>query len=392
MNKQSIYIIDKLVNGYNHVTFNAAITSIIAKVYKNQEVIFICESLHANAIKSKNSNVANLKYQPYNESPLPPNKTKRIFPWIKKKLADLFFINFLYQKRFKQSSAIFFTCLSTSTLFYTSYKTKRLPIPIYFFLHGEIEFIFLKRIGIINKIRGEMYKLFFKQLGETSKIVVISEIVKESLVAGKYLSEDKVIIIEHPITPPSSIRKLSIEKKIIFGHIGIAVKKKNSELFFELSKLHKLEIEKGFVEFQLIGKIGNELFLEDSSTVKILTENNKSLAQDQYEQSIANIDYAIFTFTKDNYVYRASGSVMDAIAFTKPIIALKHHYFDYLFSSAGNIGFLCNNFEELNLLVNRIILKDKGLLSQYQFQQDNLRKLAKRQSNEEIENKLLTVF
>ena len=83
---------------------------------------------------------------------------------------------------------------------------------------------------------------------------------------------------------------------------------------------------------------------------------------------------------------------MDSIAFIKPIIALKHQYFNYLFRKAGNIGFLCNDIEELNLLVNRIIRKDKELLSQYQSQQDNLKKLMKSHSVCEIENKLLTIL
>ncbi len=392
MIKRSIYIVDKLVNGYNHVTFNAAITAIVAGVYNNDDVIFISESVHAGLIEKKNSLIINLKYQPYIEKLLPANKVKRLIPWVKKKIGDMFFLNTLYQAQFKNAATVFFTCLSTTSLLYAGYKAKRLKIPVFFFLHGEIEFIFVKNTGLLNQLRGAFYKLFLNQTGKTTKIFVLSELIKASLVEANYLPEDKIIVIEHPITPIDENRKKVSGTKLIFGHIGIAVTKKSSALFFELAKLNKPEVENRQVEFQLIGKIESALLAEDTSAVKVLSENNKSLTQDEYEQGITNADYAIFTFNEDNYVYRASGSVMDAIAFTKPIIALKHSYFNHLFKISGNIGFLCDDIAEMDLLVKKLVRKDESLSSQYSIQQNNLKQLMQKHSVAEVQNILSIII
>jgi hypothetical protein len=389
MNNKKIYIVDKLVIGYNHIVFNAAITSIVSEIYKDKEVVFISESLHAKVIAEKNGQIDNLTYSSYNENVLPPNIVKRIPPYVKKKIVDILFIRKLYKKRFGDAFSVFFTCLSITSLFYAAYKARLLKVPVYFFLHGEVEFLFVKELSFVNKIRVKFYKLFLSHLGDHSKVLALSDLVKTKLVEEGYLAANKIILIDHPLVPTQHIEKPISENIVIFGHIGIAIKKKKSALFFELSKFHVNEIRKGSAEFRLIGKIEQELLAEDIGAVKMVTENNGKLMQAEYEQSITDIDYAIFTFTGDNYVYRASGSVTDAINFIKPIIALKHDYFNYLFQTAGNIGFLCDDINSLNALLKRIIERDEELLSQYEEQKNNLRKLKQGQTVVELKRKLM---
>ena len=389
MVKKNIYIVDKLVIGYNHIIFNSSVTSIIANVYKHDTVTFVAEAVHSGVVAEKNQLIANLEYRTFAENPIPLNITSKIIPYFKKKSSDLFFIKRLFATAFnKETKAVFFTCLSTTMLLYSTYKARKAKIPFFFFLHGEIEYIFMNNPGVVKRLKGEVYKHLLRRLGPTSKVIVLSDIVKSSLISAGYLSEDKIITIEHPIIPVNIIEKKLSDKKTIFGHIGVALTKKSSELFFNLPQSHKKSIENGTAVFQLIGKVDYGLELSAGNGIEILSENNQSITQERYEQAIANIDYAIFTFTGDNYVYRTSGSVMDAIAFAKPIIALKHDFFTYLFETSGNIGFLCNNLDELNMLINNIVEKEESLINQYETQQENLKKLRKTLSLEDIKIKL----
>jgi hypothetical protein len=388
MSKKKIFVIDKLAAGYNHVSFNAAITSIIAEIYKNDDVFFISESVHAEAVAAKNIYFSNLKYHPYIEAQIPTGYLKALIPFIKKKINDFFFIKDIYNNHTKNADAVFFTCLSSTSLLYAGYKAKKVKMPVFFVIHGEIEFLFITGISIISKIRSKIYKLFLRQLGKTVKILVLSEIVKAKLIEAQNLPANRIIVIGHPIIGICNDKKPISNNKIVFGHIGIALEKKNSTLFFELADSHVAAVQKGHAEFRLIGKIQLGLKVKNFGAVNIISKDNKSLATGEYEENIADIDYAVFTFTEDNYVYRVSGSLIDSIACLKPIIALKHSYFNYLFKTSGNIGFLCDTFEELDTLLTRIINKEKYLLDQYQFQQMNLRKLAETQSLAQIKNKL----
>jgi hypothetical protein len=392
MAKKEIVIIDKLVIGYNHIVFNAAIVSMIAEIYNTNEVVFIAESVHTKALLHKIGYIQNLTCEPYLENILPLNNIRKLIPWITKKIGDILFIKRLYKSHIESSYASIFTCLSSSTLLYAGYKARRVKTPTLFFLHGEIEYLLQSKIGFFNKIRAKIYNLFLTCLGTNSKILVFSEITKQKLVENQYLPADKVMVVEHPIIPTNYPVKVLSTEKIVFGHIGLALVKKSSALFFELAQMHSSVIANGTALFRLVGKIEHALVINDVGLVEILSKGNESLNQTEYEQNIALIDYAIFTFNEDNYVYRESGSVMDAIAFSKPIVALKHSYFNYLFNKAGNIGFLCNNMEELNLLVGKLIHRDEVLLKQYEIQQTNLKKLMKKRSVEIMKNKLSAII
>lgn len=388
MEKKSVFIVDKLVIGYNHIIFNSAISKAVASVYENNNVIFISESVHSTVVAAKNKLTANLSFQPYRESPLPSSGSKKLIRWLNKKIGDIFFIFRFYNKNSKNSRAIFFTCLSASSLAYAGYRASKLKIPVFFFMHGELENFFISNLGFTNKLRGQLYSIFLRRLGANSKVIVMSELIKERLIETNALLEDKIIVIEHPILLLNPVNKPLSLRKIIFGHIGLALNKKSSGLFFDLASFHRSAVAKKCCEFWLIGKIDQGLAIRDSNYVNTLSKNNESLSQDEYEKGIQMIDYCIFTFSGDNYVYRVSGSVMDAIAYLKPFIALKHSYFNYLFEMAGNIGFLCDDVSEMNKLLTMITNRDDVLISQYEEQKANLRALLSRHAIDEITYKL----
>jgi hypothetical protein len=122
--------------------------------------------------------------------------------------------------------------------------------------------------------------------------------------------------------------------------------------------------------------------------VERVNNNNDSLSQEVYEQNVQNIDYAIFTFDNENYVYRDSAAIIDAIAYAKPIIALKQDYFTNLFNIGGNIGFLCDNIIIMEETIKGIINKNPEYIDQYFNQCSNLINLSKKYSLPEIENLL----
>jgi hypothetical protein len=387
MTKRKIFIIDKLVTGYNHIVFNASIAQIIAESFKNDHVSFICESTHASALQDKNRGIPNLDYVRYTETPLPAGRLNKVVPWIKKKLKDIGFISHSYKEYIKHADLVVFTCLSTSTLLFAGWKAMKVKIPVYFFLHGEIEYLFQKDLGLASRLRSKLYKIFLRKLSPNCKVLVLSDIVKHKLIEDQYVVPERIFTIDHPVIPVNYQTKGVSSEKIIFGHIGLALLKKSSDLFFQLASRHRTAINTGKVEFQLVGRIEHDLVVEDSGLVKLLAKDNQSLNQSEYEQHLLAMDYAIFTFNNNNYVYRTSGSVIDAITFNKPIIALKHRYFNYLFEVAGNIGFLCNDIDELDMLLTKIIEKDPELLGQYNVQVQNMNRLSKTYAVDEIKSK-----
>jgi len=388
MRNGRVYIVDKLVMGYNHVMFNTAISAIVAKIFKDDQVLFIAESTHSREVEKNNASIDNLGYQPYEEAPLPQQKLKKIIPWIKKKIGDILFINRFYSNTKKEASDVFFTCLSTTSLYFAGYRFRESKAKVYFILHGEVEFVFDGKFGVIDRIKGKIYKRMLKNMHDNMHCIVLSEMVKARLIQESIVGEDKIITIEHPIITKEILYEGLNSDTVIFSHIGSAMNKKRSELFFELAGKFQAALAAKKTAFNLIGKFHYDFFVDNMNGVTVVSENNRSVSQHDYEQFIQQSDYAVFTFDSDNYVFRVSGALMDAVLFRKPIIALKQDYIEYLFREGGNIGFLCESLGEMIVLIDRLIKRDPVLLSQYSAQQHNLGILMDRFSIESVGKQL----
>lgn len=385
MKRERIYIVDKLVLGYNHVMFNAAISMMIARIFKKNDVLFIAESTHVKHVSSNNAGIDNLSYRSFEEAPLPESKVKKILPWIRKKIGDLLFIKRLYLETKDSAQLVFFTCLSTTSLYYAGYKFRNKKVKVVFVLHGEVEFIFKKDAGVINRIKGRIYRAMLEKMGANGKCIALNAIVSAKLLERNIITADKIITIEHPIVERTILPHALNHDKLIFGHIGSAMKKKNSGLFFSLANFfHSAEN----VGFHLVGKVDQDLLQDLNDNVSVLSENNISISQSEYENYIHELDYAVFTFDDNNYVLRVSGALMDAVLYQKPIIALKQEYISYLFETGGNIGFLCEDIDEMKQLMAKLIKKEETLISQYMLQQNNLGRLKEQFSIGSIEQHL----
>lgn len=368
-------MLDKLVMGNNHVMFNSAISLIIARIYKDHQVIFTGESTHINQVAQNNSFIENLVCRSYEELPLPQSNIKKLLPWIKKKLGDLLYIEKFYRRTKKDGVAIFFTCLSTTSLYYACLRFRNSRKPVYFVLHGEVEFIFKKDARLVDKVKGRIYRATLGMMEKHMHCIVLSDIVKMALEKKQVLTSERIIAIDHPIVDRQITHSALNADTIIFAHIGSAMQKKRSELFWELADKFRNESIQRKSEFSVIGKLDPEFVGLATDSVKVLSENNQSISQEKYEQFIHNADYAVFTFDNDNYVYRVSGALMDAILYGKPIIALRQDYIEYLFQVGGNIGFLCDNMDKMQELIKRLINKEPVLLEQYTVQQQRLKAL-----------------
>ena len=105
------------------------------------------------------------------------------------------------------------------------------------------------------------------------------------------------------------------------------------------------------------------------------------LTQNTY-QILVQIDYALFTYKLNSYKYTASGALIDAINFEKPIIALSNDYVKSYFDIYGNIGYLCNSYEELK---NKIITITKNFpKEEYEIQVKNIQNIKKRENLKNI--------
>ena len=139
--------------------------------------------------------------------------------------------------------------------------------------------------------------------------------------------------------------------------------------------------------FQIVftGYITDELlfkYLQNSQYVDPKHVSNSMVSDYERNKLLVQIDYALFTYKLNSYKYTASGALIDAINFEKPIIALSNDYVKSYFDIYGNIGYLCNSYEELK---NKIITITKNFpKEEYEIQVKNIQNIKKRENLKNI--------
>jgi hypothetical protein len=185
---------------------------------------------------------------------------------------------------------------------------------------------------------------------------------------------------------------------IILGHIGsMELARKNSDYFYLLAKNLSDLIDNGKLKFNTIGLITPPMLPIKNKWVDEIVGNSQPnkpdyLTREEYESNVLKLDFALFFFKAPHYIFRASGAVIDAIAFETPIIALNHPFFNNLFEQVGQIGYLCNDIAEMEAIIRKIANRDDAIKLDFIKFKSNLRILRTRfttiQIAKDIDNQL----
>lgn len=272
------------------------------------------------------------------------------------------------------------------------YKT-----PVLCILHGDVDYLY-KTTTWIEKINGFFNKIIFKLKAPNFYYIMLNKIAKQIIVRDGYLKEWELFEINHPFIclPEVSANKIEFSKKkyVTIGHIGsMEVERKNSHYYYIVASILKEYIITNKIIFETIGLITPGLLPYKNQWVKEIIGNSKPekpdyLNRSEYESSVSRLDFALFFFDESQYLFRASGAVIDAIAFEIPIIVLKHPFFDNLFKQEGPIGYCCNSMEEVVNVIEKISKKNEEIVFEYEFFIKNLKNLKYKFSVENCTNDL----
>lgn len=343
----NISICDFKAIAYMHSTFNTSICEIILNKYSNYHISYYSESKNNNAIQEiiSDSSKQRIKFHA-----LYFYRCLRILKPICVILNRLKSLKTHYHLSVKQKDVDIIFIICVSTLF--------LPLHVllckkntYIFLHGEIEFLLKKDINIKAIIYKLIYKLSFLLSRKSIKYIVLSEIILNEL--KNCQKNINIVLLPHPIV---NHKKIPLKKKnnqniINIGFIGTISLNKGGREFFNLISSSKLYEN---IEFTATGACDKKIItLIDNLEISFKCAKSPT-NYEEYINKINNLDYSIYLFSNGEYIYRISGTLMDSISLGIPIIALKNIYFEFLFKKYGDIGYLCNDMNDLKKLIEHM--------------------------------------
>lgn len=394
-----IYIIEKMIYDAGHEVFNTGMLKVIDKAFQGRK-IFYGDKKHIQIIKPHFNNADNIQFK--ESKVINASKKKAIFSkllsLIKKAIIDtsLYLDVFRKSKRDKDSRVIITHIHPFSLIFFKLIKSFFPGQMSFLVLHGEVDSVFqLDDFGKPNSFVGKIYKWAFAKKQNLMYYITLSAHGREMLIEDNYLMPDEVISINHPydyktdlskkIVPPSSAKIATV------GYVGSLTKKKSGLAFNDLirilanRKVVRLQLKViGTVESSILSQLSESIFLSKNDLSSTL------MARDIYERKIVEIDYALFLFSPEEYTVRVSGSFYDAVAFLKPIIALRCGFLEKVFDEAGDIGFLCDTVEEVAKKISQV--GDEVGNDSYLIQVKNMKNYRDKMSIDSISEELKTAL
>lgn len=347
-------IFDHRQKSLSHSKGNAYIIKTISEKYPNETIHLFLEQSHYDEIlkiyDTHNIKLHNILFHPLQ---INLNVGYRLYHYILQDFITILTINKFIKNN---ETTIFSLYTSNVQLYFIQIMAIMNPnINFYTMIHSDLELIDLSKYKTNLKLL--LYYLFMSIYIplhickiKNLKYYVLGESVKTNMLkllpklADNVLSFDNNYIFQEKFdfTPFK-------DNKIKFGIFGMVHPNANGTTLTQLFKKISNLKNKNF-EFHFIGHLRSQELIDEFSKydfVKIYAKNNEFLSDKMLTELGKNVDYGIYGHLADSYKLTASGAFWDSFSFFKPVIAIRNDYFGYYFDKYGDIGYCCNDFEEL---------------------------------------------
>ena len=185
--------------------------------------------------------------------------------------------------------------------------------------------------------------------------LVLEENLRDVLMKHLPALSGKVEVLEHPL-PPNEIegKVIPFGNPVRFGFLGLANEAKGFSVFVKLARDVNVKY-KSQTEFHAIGRLSSEekatLPLEALTTKPGMTR----LSRVDYVQGVERLHFIMFPHQPSCYELNSSGTLLDALAWGKPLIARRIAIFENFFYKHGDMGYLFSTDRELQEIVERIV-------------------------------------
>jgi hypothetical protein len=205
--------------------------------------------------------------------------------------------------------------------------------------------------------------------------LVLEKPIRDTIEKSLPLLSGKIEALDHPISPnEAEFHSIELSEPIRFGFLGLADKTKGFPLFLKLAN-HIAAKYGRRAEFHVIGRFPQNGAPMNGTDVLATKPGTALMSRADFIRGVSPLHFIVLPHEAVSYALTASGILLDAIAWQKPIIARKIPIFEAMFERHGEIGFLFSDETELKDIVEQILsAADK---SRYQRQILGLRDVRK---------------
>ncbi len=380
-------IIEPKYRGNEHIGVNVAFLAIANEKYPNEKIVFYAEKEQLLNIKKaaqdKNVDLSNIEFKEIEPEP------QRI-PDILNILHCFNTISKLI-KLAKETSTDKIISLSASRPFLYSLKLHLALNPNIKFttiIHADLELIKTRPpVFPFGKFFYWIKWAFLFGNKNNLKYIILGDSIKENTLKIIPSIEPYITSVDHPYFFEEEYKYTPFQNETVsFASLGAARRVKNSNLFFKLAKNIENTKTSNNAIFSVIGYIRDKQLdsLADACNNLFVASKGEPIDRANFNALIKKVDYAVFFFDKNSYKLTASGTMCDCLSFCKPFISIKNDYFQYYFEKFGAMGYLADNYEQLEQKVTEIL--NSPPTEEYKIHLENIMKARKELSINNLKN------
>jgi glycosyltransferase involved in cell wall biosynthesis len=358
--------------GRSHVPFNAGLLATIRAAFPKTDLSFFGDVGHIEELKKAVGQplAGSIAWREI----LPPASGT---VYVKRFFRELSVIRHLFMMLPQDStSRLLLTSAYPSTVLALKvarcFHSKQTPVQIV--LHGLS--------GVVGKRykrpirRFQDMKTALTLLGNKNiQYLVLEQSIRDMVLQNLPCLSSKIETFEHPISPnEGATQPIDLSEPIRFGFLGLADKPKGFPLFVKLADHVTARYERR-AEFHAIGHLPGNGTLVNSTEALATKPGTTHMSRENFLGRLRPLHFVVLPHEAASYTLTASGVLLDAIAWGKPVIARRMPIFEAIFEKHGDIGYLFDEDKELKDIVEKIMRSaDK---SHYHRQVLNLRNARK---------------
>lgn len=181
-------------------------------------------------------------------------------------------------------------------------------------------------------------------------------------------------ILPHPVPADQTTdiaTKTTLKLPVVIAYLGLVLKQKGFFIFRDVAEVTKALVGNK-VRFLAIGHTQGKPLPANIDCLDLKPQTSY-LSREDFTTALAECHFICLPFHGAHYLFSPSGTLLDAIAWKKPLIALDVPMVKSLFDQYGDIGYLCASPQQLCDTIEQI--------AEYP---DNQRYQAQRQAMEKL--------
>lgn len=366
-----IIVCEPIVSEQEHVPVNTAFIAATRLAFPDRELHFLAEEKHLKYVKEQ---LSPLNLQPLNYSPIEiPGRHSGMLSRI---LQDCRLIQAISRiARQSKNTHVILLSANHNHLFALGFMS-RSKYSVHVILHGGLGEVAERRRNPFARALNLRHFLKMAVRGGVRFIVLESWILRG---LRELLPEvaSNTLLIPHPVPPNETPRPSStLSLPLRIGFLGFATPEKGFDSFLALASDARWRSGKQ-VTFDLIGRLPPDA--NGSVVLEVLPNSNfnQRLRRDEYVRRLQRCDLVYVCLDESHYGYSASGVLLDAIAWEKPILCGGPLIEKLATESGAKLGYLCDPADAASVLDEITNTLDD---TAYRSMVDNLRQLGSRRT------------